>query len=145
MSNNDSLDKLADQYATDADDTQVYMKAQAATILSQTRQVNELRKKLEEMSGQLEQLTIENTRLKTLAPDTEKDSSTSDAETLCLVQLALLNNYSMQRELSLEEIKKMEICAKILLAFRGKQEKKEVDTVGTLSNEELLAAMKSLG
>jgi regulator of replication initiation timing len=141
---NESIDKLAETYTSDEDDTKAYLKAQAATVINQTRQINDLRKKIEEMVGQIESLTIENTRLKTLSPDIEKDSSVSDAETLCLVQLALLNSYSMQRELSLEEIKKMEICAKVLLAFRGKQEKKEVDTVGSLSNEQLLEAMKSM-
>lgn len=69
----------------------------------------------------------------------------NDAETICLVQLALLNNYSMQRELTLEECKKAEIYTKTIVMLRSKQDKKEVDTVGALSNEELLAAMKQLG
>jgi len=145
MSDNESIDRLSDTYSGDEEDTKAYQKAQSATIITQVRQINEMRKKVEELSKQLEALTIENTRLKTLSPMAGKDDSVTDAETLCLVQLALLNNYSMQRELTLEEIKKMEICSKVLLLFRGKQEKKEVDTVGSLSNEELLEAMKSMG
>lgn len=145
MSENNSIDKLAETYAGDEDDAKAYQKAQTATILTQTRHINELRKKLEELSKQCEALTIENTRLKTLAPDDSGIEKGSDAETICLVQLALLNNYSMQRELSLEEVKKMEIQAKILMALQGKQDKAEVNTVGSLSNEELIEAMKNLG
>lgn len=141
---NDTIDKMAETYTSDDDDAKAYQKAQAATIIAQTRQVNELRKKLEELSQQCEQLTIENTRLKALGNGTEMEQG-NDAETICLVQLALLNNYSMQRELTLEECKKAEIYTKTLISLRGKQEKKEVDTIGTLSNEELLEAMKSLG
>jgi hypothetical protein len=50
----------------------------------------------------------------------------------------------MQRELTLEECKKSEIYTKTLMLLRGKQEKKEVDTIGSLSNEELMEAMKAL-
>ncbi len=140
---NDTIDKMAEIYATDESDAKEYQKAQQSVIITQTRQLNEMRKKLEEMSGQLEQLTIENTRLKTLTPNAEFEKG-NDAETICLVQLALLNNYSMQRELTLEETKKAEIFTKTLILLRGKQEKKEVDTIGTLSNEELMEAMKAL-
>lgn len=144
MQDNESIDKLAEQYATDEEDAKAYQKAQQATIITQTRQINELRKKLEDMSGQLEKLTIENTKLKALGNGTEVEKG-NDAETICLVQLALLNNYSMQRELTLEECKKAEIYVKTLTTLRGKQENKEVNTVSSLSNEELLEAMKSLG
>lgn len=144
MSDNSSIDKLAEVYATDEEDSKAYQKAQASVVVNLTRQNNELRKKLEEMSSQLEQLTIENTRLKALGNGTEIEKG-NDAETICMVQLALLNNYSMQRELTLEETKKAEIFTKTLLLLRGKQEKQEVNTIGALSNEELMEAMKSLG
>lgn len=144
MSNNDSIDKLAEVYATDEEDAKAYQKAQASVVVNLTRQNNDLRKKLEEMSEQLEKLTIENTKLKALGNGTEIEKG-NDAETICLVQLALLNNYSMQRELTLEETKKAEIFTKTLILLRGKQEKQEVNTIGALSNEELMEAMKNLG
>lgn len=144
MSDNSSIDKMAEVYASDEEDAKAYQKAQASVVVNLTRQNNELRKKIEEMSGQLEQLTIENTKLKALGNGTEIEKG-NDAETICLVQLALLNNYSMQRELTLEETKKAEIFTKTLILLRGKQEKQEVNTIGALSNEELLEAMKSLG
>ena len=144
MSDNDSIDKLAEVYASDEEDAKAYQKAQASVVVNLTRQNNELRKKLEELSQQLETLTIENTKLKALGNGTEIEKG-NDAETLCMVQLALLNNYSMQRELTLEECKKAEIYVKTLTTLRSKQEKQEVNTVGNLSNEELLEAMKNLG
>lgn len=141
---NNSIDKLAEIYAGDEDDAKAYQKAQASVVVNLTRQNNELRRAVEDLSGQLEKLTIENTRLKALGNGTEIEKG-NDAETICLVQLALLNNYSMQRELTLEECKKAEIYTKTIVMLRSKQDKKEVDTVGALSNEELLAAMKQLG
>jgi hypothetical protein len=145
MSDNNSIDKLAEAYASDEEDAKIYQKAQASTIINQTRQINELRKKLEELSQQCEQLTIENTKLKALGNGTEIEKG-NDAEMICLVQLALLNNYSMQRELSLEETKKAEIFTKTMLLIQGKQpEKKEADGISGLSNEQLLEAFKSLG
>lgn len=142
--NNDTIDKMAEIYAGDEADAKAYQKAQASVVVNLTRQNNELRKKLDELAGQLEKLTIENTRLKALGADTPGVEQGNDAESICLVQLALLNNYSMQRELTLEETKKAEIFTKTLVLLRGKQEKKE-DEVVKLSDEEFLAAMKSLG
>lgn len=144
MSDNDTVDKLAEAYATDEEDAKAYQKAQQSTIITQTRQINELRKKLEELSGQLETITIENTRLKALAPEAS-ELETEDAETIAIVQLALLRNYSMQRELALDEVKKFEILAKILITLRSKKPEKQQDTIGSLSNEELMEAMKNLG
>jgi regulator of replication initiation timing len=143
MSDNSSIDKLAEQYTETESDAKAYQKAQAATIIAQTKQINELRKKLEELVQQTEQLTIENTRLKALNPNEEFD--TEDAETIAVVQLALLRNYAMQRELTLEECKKSEIYVKILKELRSAQPKEKQESIGNLSNEELLAAMKALG
>lgn len=142
---NESIDRLADQYNDSESDTKAYVKAQAATIISQTRQVNELRKKMEELSKQCETLTIENTKLKALAPASSLDISIPDEESICLVQLALLNNMSMQRELTLEETKKTEIFTKVLQSTRGKKPEEKEASIGNLSNEDLLAAMKTMG
>ena len=142
MSDNSSIDKLAATYTDDGDDTKAYIKAQQSTIISQTKNINELRKKVEEMSQQMEQMTIENTRLKALGPG-NTELNTEDAETIALVQLALIRNYAMQRELTLEEAKKGEILLKMLMTVRGKTEKKEEASL-KLSDAELLAALKEM-
>jgi hypothetical protein len=143
MSNNSSIDKLAEQYIETEEDAKAYQKAQASTIIVQTKQINELRKKLEELSQQAEQLTIENTRLKALNPDEKFE--TEDAETIAVVQLALLRNYAMQRELTLEECKKSEIYVKILKELRASKPKEKEESIGGLTNEQLLELMKSAG
>ena len=52
----------------------------------------------------------------------------------------------MQRELTLEEVKKYEIHSKILHMLKGKKpEESEGSKIGNLSNEELIAAMKTIG
>lgn len=140
---NETIDKMAEVYASDEEDAKAYQKAQASVVVNLTRQNNELRKKLEELSGQLEKLTIENTKMKALGADNPGVEQGNDAESICLVQLALINNYSMQRELTLEEVKKAEILAKVLIALRGKQEKK--DEAPKISDEELMAALKEMG
>jgi regulator of replication initiation timing len=142
---NDSIDKLAEQYTETESESKGYIKAQQATIISQTKNINELRKKLEELSRQCETLTIENTKLKALAPASSLDAAIPDEESICLVQLALLNNMSMQRELTLEETKKTEIYSKILVTLRSKKPEKEENTISSLSNEDLIAAMKAMG
>lgn len=144
MSDNESIDKMAEIYASDEADAKAYQKAQSAVVVNLTRQNNDLRKKIEELSAQLETMVIENTKLKALGNGTEIERG-NDAEQICLIQLALLNNYSMQRELTLEETKKAEIFTKTMLLLRSKQDKPEANNIGALSNEELLEAMKSLG
>ena len=74
-----------------------------------------------------------------------EEFDTEDAETIAVVQLALLRNYAMQRELTLEECKKSEIYVKILKELRSTQPKEKQESIDNLSNEELLAAMKALG
>jgi len=142
---NDSIDKLAQQYASTDDDAKGYIKAQQATIISQTKNINELRKKLEELSRQCETLTIENTKLKALAPASSLDTTIPDEESICLVQLALLNNMSMQRELTLEEVKKVEIFTKTLNLVRSKAPQEKEQKMDNLSNEQLIELMKTVG
>lgn len=140
--NNDSIDKLAELYASDDEDQIVFQKAQQATIIAQTRQINEYRRKFEELSKQVQELTIENTRLKatTGSPNVDKE----DAETIAMVQLALLRSYAMQRELTLEETKKFEIYTKTMVLIRGKSAQDEQASIGSLSDEDLLKALKEI-
>lgn len=143
MNNNNSIDKLAEVYASDDEDSKAFQKAQANLIVTQTKQINELKTKLDEMSKQISQLTIENTRLKTVGAESDVEKG-SDAETICLVQLALLNSFSMQRELTLEETRKTEIYTKTLVLLNSKKKEEKNDPVGELNNDQLMAALKEL-
>jgi hypothetical protein len=140
---NDSIDKLAEQYASTEDDAKAYQKAQASTIISQTKEINILRKQREQLEAQIAQLIMENTQFKALNPTTTFDIS--DEETICVVQIALLKNLAMQRELTLEECKKTEIYCKVLKDIRSKVLPRDEDKIDGLTNDQLLELMKSAG
>jgi hypothetical protein len=140
---NDSIDKLAEQYASTEDDAKAYQKAQASTIISQTKEINVLRKQREQLEAQIAQLIMENTQFKALNPTTAFDIS--DEETICVVQIALLKNLAMQRELTLEECKKTEIYCKVLKDIRSKVLPRDEEKIDGLTNDQLLELMKSAG
>jgi hypothetical protein len=140
---NDSIDKLAEQYTSTEDDAKAYQKAQASTIIFQTKEINILRKQREQLEAQIAQLIMENTQFKALNPTTTFDIS--DEETICVVQIALLKNLAMQRELTLEECKKTEIYCKVLKDIRSKVSVKNEENIDGLTNDQLLELMKSAG
>jgi len=141
---NDSIDKLADEYSNTESDQKAYIKAQSSTIISQTKEINNLKRELEKLAKENERLVFENTQMRATNP--EKQFETSDEETICVVQLAILKNYAMSRELTMEECKKTEIYVKTLKEIRGKKVvADEGEKVEALSNEELLKLMESVG
>lgn len=143
---NDSIDKLADEYSNTDSDQKAYIKAQTSAIISQTKEINNLKRELEKIAKENERLSMDNIQLKALSPKEESGQfGTSDEETICVVQLAIIKNMAMTRELTLEECKKTEIYVKTLKEIRGKKvEVKEEETMDKLSNEELLKLMESV-
>lgn len=148
--NNDSVDKLADEYSKTEDDKAAYIKAQTSTIISQTKEINHLKRELERIASENEKLGMELVQLKAVGTvsggGSEGQFDTSAEETICVVQLEILKNMAMTRELTLEETKKAEIFTKTLLMVRGKKPvEKEEDKVEKLSNEDLLKMMEAMG
>lgn len=141
---NTSIDQMADNYVKDERDEKAYMRALNATIVSLNKEINGLKKEIEKLAGENEKLLMENAQLKALNPSSG-DFSTTAEETICLVQLEMIKNQAMTRELTLEETKKSEIFLKMLQSIRGKVAQKEEDKVEKLSNEDLLKFMESLG
>lgn len=148
---NDSVDKLADEYSKTEDDKAAYIKAQTSTIISQTKEINKLKNEVEKLASENEKIGMELVQLKAVGAvsgggsSSEGSFNVSDEETICVVQLAILKNMAMTRELTLEETKKAEILTKTLLLVRGKKPiEKEEDKVEKLSNEDLLKMMDSL-
>lgn len=99
----------------------------------QYKTILELNKKIVEL--QTEIATLKTSSL-SANPETMgipgQDQKPSE-QMICEVQLALLNNLSMQRELTAEESKKMETYAKVLATFRSKEKapEKAVEKVDT--------------
>jgi len=89
---------------------------------------------------QLSKLTEENQHLKNLLR--EKVGTTqplSDEESICVVQIKILREMASVRELTLEEVKKLDLLVKNLRIVRGSvivQEKE--DKTKTWSTEKLL-------
>lgn len=130
---------------TDFSELQKFANAQYTVMITQTKKIEALQKEIATLTVQLEQ-TKQEVFTKSIL-DTSKDQ-TNDAETICLIQLALLNRKSMEGELTLEETKKVETFSKVLQLIKGKDSEdnknreavKEIDTSNLLS---LLASPKA--
>ena len=140
------VDHVAELYSNTDSDLIALSKAQSKTIVSQSKEITELKKQKEQLEEEVKRLHTEVVTLKaTGAAGGTQQFSTSSSETICVVQLAMLEQLSMNRELTLEESKKVELFSKVLRDERGKAAKSEEDTPAKLSNEDLLKAMQSLG
>jgi glutamyl/glutaminyl-tRNA synthetase len=135
-----SLEKMVDQFK-DVVELQAYAEAQTKTILELSRRLA----KIEDEKKHLERLLADSTPL---IEDQKKEllgySVTDPKEkVIAEVQLNMLKEISFERELTIEEAKRVDIFAKILMSFRQKGVEKEVPSK-TMTNEELMALAESL-
>lgn len=121
----------------DFDELQSYANAQYNTLIAQSKKIHKLQEEIEKLTVQVEQAKQQSVVSNAL--DTSKDL-TSDAETICLIQLALLNGKSMNGELTLEETKKVETFSKVLLSLNVKADNgdKEKEELGKFDTKDLL-------
>lgn len=108
----DSIDKMLEQIK-DFASLQKYAEAQYKTILSLSRRVKILEEENIELKDLLEKSTplLDEEKKNFIAYQVE---ASSDEETISKVQLARIKEISMDRELTLEEAKRVEIFTKIL-------------------------------
>ncbi len=140
------VDHMTELYSDTDADLIALSKAQSKTIVAQSKEITQLNKMKEQLEEEVKKLSTEVITLKAtggVAPG--QQFATSSSETICVVQLAMLEQLSMNRELTLEESKKVELFSKVLREERGKTAKEKEDSPASLSNEELLKAMQSLG
>lgn len=131
---------------TKFEDLQEFANAQYNTLLAQTKKIHKLQEELEKALIELEKKKQESVVSSSL--DTSK-GQTNDAETTCLVQLALLKHKSMEGELTLEETKKVEIYSKVLHLIKSKdnadsEDKKKVEKLDTKDLLSLITGSKSV-
>jgi len=108
----DSIDKMLEQIK-DFASLQKYAEAQYKTILSLSRKVKVLEEENVELKDLLEKSTpLLNEEKKNFI--TYQVEASSDEEMIAKVQLARMKEISMDRELTLEEAKRVEIFTKIL-------------------------------
>lgn len=108
----DSIDKMLEQIK-DFASLQKYAEAQYKTILSLSRKVKVLEEENVELKDLLEKSTpvLNEEKKNFIAYQVE---ASSDEEMIAKVQLARMKEISMDRELTLEEAKRVEIFTKIL-------------------------------
>lgn len=123
---------------TKFEDLQQFANTQYKVMITQA-------KKIEKLDEEVAKLTVllEQEKQKTLTSSTldTKNDNQNDAETICLIQLALLNNKSMLGELTLEETKKVETYSKVLLSLKVKDsaDSKEKEIVEKIDTSNLLS------
>lgn len=125
---------------TNFDDLQKFANAQYTVMINQTKKIETLQKEIATLTVQVEQ--SKQAVFTSSVLDTSKDQS-NDAETICLIQLALLNRKSMEGELTLEETKKVETFSKVLQLIKGKTSEgsKELDKLKNADTDNLLTLL----
>jgi hypothetical protein len=133
----DSISKTILQYK-ELSQLQQYAEAQNTTILNMSKKL----KKLEEERDHLKQLL--ESSIPILKDDNKllgKKFLTSSEEAICVMQLEKLRDISSERELTLEEARRVEIFSKVLTASRNSPKVIELKTQN-MSNDELLAIVE---
>lgn len=112
-----SVDKMLEQFK-DFAELQVYAQSQYKTIIASSQKI----KKLEDEIVHLKKL-IESGNIQVIEPEKKYSAllTSSDEETISKIELNKLKQVSFERELTLEETKKVEIYSKILTNIRGQQ------------------------
>lgn len=128
----DNIDKMSKNFKEVAE-IRAYSEAQTKTIIELNKKLNALEQENIVFKRRVEGIDLEAKReeQKTLRPNV------SDEQAICEMQLAILRDRSLEGELTLEESKKVEIFAKLLLSLRNPG-KKEEEKVKGLDSTELL-------
>jgi hypothetical protein len=135
----DSIDKMLEQIK-DFASLQKYAEAQYKTILSLSRKVKVLEEENVELKDLLEKSTpVLNEEKKNFV--VYQVEASSDEETIAKVQLARMKEISMDRELTLEEAKRVEIFTKILNT-KGSSSSITVQTQ-KMDNDDLLKMLEN--
>lgn len=127
---------MAEQF-TSLEELQAYCDSQYKTLLTLNQKINSQEKeiaKLKETNANLQRdIAVSGASRKE-----EGQFTTSDEETTCVIQLAMIKSTAMQRELIMDEVKRFEILAKTLIAIRGREVKKEVLNTDNISTADLM-------
>lgn len=137
MSSN-NLDKMSIKFK-EFSELQMFAEAQQKTIISLTKKLNEKEDEIKHLKKLIEGAVP-------LLPSSESQSiiinlADTDEKNICKLELNKLKKLSLDRELTLEEAKKVDIYSKLLLAIDSKAPKAPRD-VEPISDEALLEVLK---
>ena len=111
MANN--IDEMSKEFQA-LSEKQAYIEAQHTTITSLNKKINQYQEEIAHLKVLLESAVP-------LLPDLSGDVlGSSDEEAICRSQINKLHNASAQRELTLEECRKLEIYSKVLNAVTSR-------------------------
>ena len=128
-----AFEKMLDQFR-EISELQAFARAQQKTIMDLTKKNKNLDEEVKHLKKLLEQT------VPVIKPTEEKiDFGSNDEEAIAREQLFLLKKISNERELTLEETKRVEIFSKILNSLKEKQPKVLEIKAKQLSDAELLA------
>lgn len=128
-----SSDKMIQTFKT-LEDLQAFAKAQQKTLIDLTKKLKTSEEEIKHLKKLLEgAVPVINSPAKI-------DFSTNDEESIAREQLYLLKKISADRELNMEETRRVEIYSKILIAIKDKPKTIEI-TARSLSNEQLMASL----
>lgn len=128
-----TIDKMIGQYQNN-----VELEQYAAALVKANQQLQKKLSLSEQKNKELEQMLTAMTPTIVQTPSEAKHLLTlSDEEAICRMQLKLLHDKSLGRELTLEETKKVEILTKLLVTMAAKNPKED-EAPTAISTEELL-------
>lgn len=135
------VDKTVAQYK-DFNQLQEFAQAQQTTIISLSKKIQKLEDERDHLKKLLEStVPLFNEPGKVIASG---KLLTSAEEAICVMQLDRLRDISLERELTLEETRRVEIFSKVLASVKSKP--KDSDSKAKeMSNEELLALVENNG
>ena len=139
MSN--QVDKTVAQYR-DFNQLQEFAQAQQNTIVQLSKKIQKLEDERDHLKKLLEStVPLFNEPGKIVTPG---KILTSAEEAICVMQLDRLRDISLERELTLEETRRVEIFSKVLASVKNKIKESE-SRVKQMSDEELLALVENDG
>lgn len=108
-------------------DLKAFSEAQQRTIVQLTKKIKQLEEERDHLKGLLE-TTAPIIQTSESQPIIAEKFLTSDQETICRTQLMKLREIALDREMTLEETKKVEIFSKILTALENAPKTIKIDT-----------------
>lgn len=128
MAKDNFIEKVAKEFNS-VDEMKNYIEAQEKTLVELNRHIIQLENENKNLKTVLDELNVGSGKT---------DFVVSDEEIICRTQLSLLKNISLERQLTLEESRKVDIYSKILIALNEKPKTIKLETK-SLKEEELLA------
>jgi len=134
-----NIDEMSKQFRS-IEELQAYANSQFRTIVEQSKKIHSL----EEEVIHLKKLLEDGTQvIKDPSKKIELYTDVSDQEAICRIELKKLKDLSIERDLTLEEAKRVDIYTKLILSLTAatKSKSTEIITPERLDDAKLLALL----